>query len=79
MLDLYDIKRKTLTWSGGVPVETWAVRDVRKIDVRPLRGEPLEIEMGGEKYTPQYRGFMRYQSSATAADRVTADSGTTDF
>lgn len=85
MINNYDIKRKTDAWADGVNTPTWTVRDTRKIDLQGIRfsaersAATLAIDIGGQSYVPSYRGFMEYDVDVTAADRITADSGTTDL
>ena len=82
MIDLYDIKSKTVTYSDGVPSESWTVIFTQKIDVQPIRyntgrgASVLAIDVGGEAYVPSFRGFLDLDSDITATDRITNNSGT---
>jgi len=81
MINRYDIKKQSETFADGVPTTTFTVRDTRNIDVRPIRKDEAlyTIELGGIKYTPQFRGFVSIDTTATASDRITQNSGTTDL
>lgn len=85
MLSLYDIKKKTQTFSDGVPTTTWTPYETLAIEVQPLRlpemgtFSQLEIEVGGEKFTPTFKGWITADSEITASNRITNDSGTVDY
>ena len=87
MIDTYDIKSKstkTVTTPDGMSIISWGVKETRKIDVRPFRfgwdrSAHMDVELGGVKYTPNFVGWISNESIASAADKITADSGTTDF
>ena len=82
MVNLYDIKYKSETFSDGVVTLTWANRETRKIDLRPLKWEEAEhskVTIGGEVYIPTMRGWLSNESNITPSDYITADSGTTDY
>ena len=81
MVKTYDIKQKSETWEDGVPTLTWTVYETRKIDLQPLKWEEAEsakVKIGGEIYVPAMRGWLSFDSNVTAANYITADSGTTD-
>ena len=83
--ELYDITQKTDVWTDGVSMPTWAVYETRKIEVQPLQllkwGDfgRVEYSVGGQTYVPTFRGFISNESEITAANRITADSGTTNL
>ena len=85
MISLYDIKRDTETWDDGVPTHTWTVLSTHKMEIQPVRFSAersaaiVTINLGGESYVPSYRGWTTIDCSATATDRITADSGTTEL
>jgi len=84
MIDTYDIKQKTEANADGMTTLTWGVYETRKIDLRPFRfgwdrSAHMEIEIGGVKYTPNFIGWISNDSNVTATDKITADSGTTDY
>ncbi len=82
MTSSYDIRYKSESRGiDGTPEITWVVRETRDMDVQSVRsGEGLlEIQVGGERYLPTFRGFIATDANVTATDRVTADSGTTDL
>jgi len=85
MIDLYDIKRDTETWADGVPTHTWTSIQTQKIEVQPIRfsaersASIVTITVGGESYIPSFIGFVSIECKATATDRITMNSGTTEL
>ena len=85
-VDLYDIRRDTETYDAdGLPEHSWSTIETRRIEVQPVRfntsrgSTVLTIEIGGEKYVPAFRGFLALESNVTATDRISPNSGTTDY
>lgn len=82
MIGMYDITRKTETMEDGVPAVTWSVVETRELDVQSLRWyktEQMEVELAGQRYVPTFRGYIDVESTVTASDRLTGDSGTTNM
>ena len=86
MLEYYDVKRKTSTPDGdGGFTNAWTVVETREIDVQAVRFSAersatiATIQVGGQIIIPSYRGWISSESDATATDRITPDSGTTDL
>lgn len=85
MIDQYDILRDTQTMSDGVVLQTWVFQETRKMEVQPIRfsaernATVVEIQIGGEKYIPSYRGWLEQEVDITATDRITSNSGTTNL
>ena len=82
MVNLYDVRRKTNSFSDGVNVSTWSDIETIHFEVQPMRigkgqrDDLVMIEVGGEQYVPNFFGFTYEYTDVTAADRITCDSGT---
>lgn len=85
MVSLYDIKRDSTTLTDGVPTTTWTVVETRNLEVQPIQfsqregANRAEVVIGGIKYVPTFVGWGSQEVDITATDRITADSGTTDY
>jgi hypothetical protein len=85
MVELYDVKRKTTSYTDGINTDTWTVIETRDFEVQPLRigkgqrDDLVMIEVGGEQYIPSFFGFTHIDCDVTAADYITNDSGTTNY
>jgi hypothetical protein len=82
MIESYDIKRLTTSMSDGVPIDTWTVKETRKMEIRPIiwyRSEQLQIDIGGQKFTPSFKGWIDSECLVTASDRITNNSGSTEM
>ena len=85
MVNLYDVKRNTDTWDDGVAIQSWTTVETRKFDIQSVRFSAersatiVTINMGGESYVPSYRGWTSSESTVTATDRISANSGTSEL
>ena len=83
MITSYDVKRKTEGKDpDGLPTITWATQSTYRVEVQPMRWDKdaqVEIEIGGVKYVPTYKGFLDYNAEITATDRITENSGVTNL
>jgi hypothetical protein len=82
-LDLYDVKRQTITSDAdGLPSTAVAVVETRYTEIQSLRwyeAAGVEIELGGQRFTPTFRGWIEEEALVTAGDVMTKDSGTVDL
>ena len=82
MIDLYDIRRKSISFADGVDTPTWTVTQTIKLEVQPIRvskgqrDDLVAIEIGGEQYIPNFYAWAPDNCEATATDHITSNSGT---
>lgn len=85
MVALYNVIRPSQTFADGVFTSGQTIVETRSFDVQALQllkwGDfgRVEVEIGGIKYAPTFRAFTANETLATAADRITKDSGTTTY
>lgn len=76
-----EIRTGTQTFADGVPTQSWVTKESRYMDLAPvdIKEEKLVIEMGGEKFTVDYEGFIDLDTDVVVGNRLTPNSGTTEY